>query len=398
MVDRAPSALFPTDEPLEPGHLIGRGDDVAEIANRLKLGSSVVLSAPRRTGKTTVADAALAELASDPGVRAVTVDLFAVDGVDQLADALIENTLSARPALRRAIHAAKQAGKTLYESVGVTLGAKLLHTGDLDGIEIGLLPTLRDDPAKHLQYALELPQRIAGADGKRLVLFIDEFQAVQRIGENRGRGGATALKQQMRTAFQRSRDVSFLFAGSLEHMMRDLFGTKSEPFFSFGGFHELRAITDDEWRDGIAGRLELVKMHVDDTVVSMLIDRGEGHPRSTMLLSQQAYEVAVLGGSTQIDGRIAALAYEAALQLEKPRHEQIVLGIQQIGSPAVNRLALRAATAIAAGGKPYTLAKHAAQVTRALDALRNAGIIAQPEGDWRIADPLFAEYLRRNRR
>jgi hypothetical protein len=396
MIDRTPSALFPTDEPLEPGHLIGRGADVSEIANRLRLGSNVILSAPRRTGKTTVGDAVLAELSEDPAIYAVTVDLFAVDGADQLADALIESTMSARPALRKAIRAAKQAGRTVYESVGVTLGARMLGTGELDGLEINLLPTLRSDPHRHLEYALALPQRIAAVDGKRLVLFIDEFQAVQRIGVNQGRGAATALKQQMRTAFQRSPSVSFLFAGSLEHMMRDLFGNKSEPFFSFGGFHELRAITADEWREGITARLALVNMGVDRTALDSLIEKGEGHPRSTMLLSQQAYEAAILAGSTRVDSNTAALAYEAALQLEKPRHEQILLGIQQIGTPAVNRLALRAATTIAAGGKPYTLSKHAAEVTRALNALRDAGVIdLQPR---RIADPLFAEYLRRNRR
>ena len=86
IVDTTPSALFPTDEPLPPKHLIGRADDVAEIANSLKLGSNVVLSAPRRTGKTTVADAALAELAQDPGVYVVAIDLFSMDGTDQLAD------------------------------------------------------------------------------------------------------------------------------------------------------------------------------------------------------------------------------------------------------------------------------------------------------------------------
>lgn len=398
IVDTTPSALFPTDEPLPPKHLIGRADDVAEIANSLKLGSNVVLSAPRRTGKTTVAGAALAELAQDPGVYVVAIDLFSMDGTDQLADALIGATMSVRPALRKAIRTATQAGRTIYESIGLTFGARLVGTGDLDGIEIGVLPTLRNDPRKHLDYALNLPEKIAATDGKRLVLFIDEFQAVQRIGENASRGGATVLKQQMRAAFQRSRHVSFLFAGSLEHMMGDLFGNKSEPFFSFGGFHSLRPITEDEWRAGITARLKLVTVTANDAALDMLIEAGEGHPRATMLLCQQAYEMALLAGAPQIDAGIAALAYDRALRVEKPRHEQIVLGIQHIGTRAVSRLALRAVSIIANGGRPYTLAKHPAEVARTLAALRDAGIIDQPDGTWRVADPLFAEYLRRLRR
>lgn len=398
MAHEPPAALFPTDEPLKPGSLIGRADDVAEIANRLKLGSNVILSAPRGTGKTSVCDAVMADLEHDLDCYAVSIDLFGLDGTDQLADALIESAMSVRPALRRAIRAATQAGKTLYESLGVTLGAKALVTGELDGLEISLLPTLPTDRRKHLEYALELPQKIAAADGKRLVLCVDEFQAIQRIGDNNG--GATVLKEQMRKVFQRSRAVSFLFAGSLEHTMRDLFSDKSEPFFNFGGFHSLRPITRDEWRDGISARLRTAGIGVGTTALDAIIDRGEGHPRSTMLVAQHAYEAAVLADADAdtITSDTAALAYEAALLAERPKHEQMVERIQQGSTPAINRVALRTITALATGGKPYATAKHPSEATRALHALRDAGFIDRPAGSWRLTDPLFAEHLRRNRR
>lgn len=398
MAHESPSELFPTDEPLKPGSLIGRSDDIAEITNRLKLGSNVILSAPRRTGKSTVCDAVTAELRNDHDCYAVAVDLFGLDGSDQLADALIESTMSVRPALRKAIYAARQAGKTIYESLGVTLGAKLLATGELDGLEISLLPALPSDPRKHLQYALELPERIAAADGKRLILYVDEFQAIQRIGDNQGSGGATVLKEQMRKAFQRSHNVSFLFAGSLEHMMRALLSDKSEPFFNFGGFHSLHPITRQEWRDGIVARLAQADLGITPVALDSIIDHGTGHPRATMLVAQHAYEAAVLSDADAITSDTAALAYEAALLSERPRHEQMVERIQQISTKAVNRIALRIITTLAAGGAPYASARNPSEPTRALHALRDTGFIARVDEAWRLTDPLFAEYLRRNRR
>jgi hypothetical protein len=398
MPHASPAGLFPTDEPLKPGSLIGRRSDIAEIANRLTLGSNVILSAPRRTGKTSVCDAVLAELRNDPDCYAVAVDLFGLDGTDQLADALIEGTMSVRPALHKAIRAAKQAGKTIYESVGVTLSTKMLATGELDGLEISLLPTLPSDRRKHLQYALELPEKIAAADGKRLILYVDEFQAVQRIGDNQGSSGATILKEQMRTVFQRSRNVSFLFAGSLDHMMRDLFGTKSEPFFNFGGFHSLHPITHDEWLDGIATRLDQADIGYTIVALDSIIDAGEAHPRATMLIAQHAYEAAVLSGADQITRDTVTLAYEAALLGERPKHEQMVERIQQVSTRAINRIALRTITVLASGGKPYAGARNPSEPTRALHALRDAGLIARTDAGWQITDRLFAEYLRRNRR
>lgn len=393
-----PAALFPTDEPVEPGHLIGRADDVTEIAARLKLGSNVILSAPRRTGKTSVCDAVIAELRKDADCYAVTVDLFALDGTEQLAEALIEATMSARPALRKAIHAAREAGRTIYDSLSLTVGAKLLRTGDLDGIEIGLLPTLRNDPHKHLTYALELPERIAVTDSKRLVLVLDEFQNAEWIGENSGRGGATGLKQQMRTAFQRSPHVSFLFAGSLDHMMRVLFADKSEAFFNWGGFHPLQPITRDEWREGIGSRFEQAKIPVSPGALDAIIDAGAGHPRATMLVARHAYEIAALAAGEVIRQETVAVAYGAALLSERPKHEQMVERIKQISSRAVNRIALRTITALAVGGKPYAGARNPSEPMRALHALRDAGFIERDDDGWQIADPLFAEYLRRQAR
>ena len=51
--------LFPTDEPVSGEALIGRTDDVDAIASSLLGAVNVVLAGPRRSGKTSVARAAL---------------------------------------------------------------------------------------------------------------------------------------------------------------------------------------------------------------------------------------------------------------------------------------------------------------------------------------------------
>ncbi len=51
--------LFPTDDPVPAARMVGRREDVDEIAAQLQAGVSVVLAGARRTGKTSVAQAAL---------------------------------------------------------------------------------------------------------------------------------------------------------------------------------------------------------------------------------------------------------------------------------------------------------------------------------------------------
>jgi AAA+ ATPase superfamily predicted ATPase len=64
--------------------MIGREDDVDRVAMALLGGANVVLAGPRRTGKTTVADAAIAICARE-GAYVAAVDLFQASDAATLA-------------------------------------------------------------------------------------------------------------------------------------------------------------------------------------------------------------------------------------------------------------------------------------------------------------------------
>jgi len=394
-----PAETFPTEGPLPAADLIGRREDVEAIAAKMGAGANTVLAAPRRTGKTSVCDAALQQLERQDEFYVVKVDLFKVDGIGALADKLITATLSNRPAWRQALARTGQAGRTLYDSIGVTIGIKLLGGPELEGVDLNVLPKLPNNPVAHLDYALELPQRIAAADEKRLVLLIDEFQDVHRIGEAWKLGWAEALKRKMRAVFQYSPDVSFLFAGSLEHMMRHLFGSPDEPFFQLGLFHQLQPITAEEWREGLTAKFAKDQTTISAQALDLVIEKGEGHPRATMLIAQQAHLGAIVAGSRHVDANVATLAYETALRMEASKHEAYIERARSVGKAASNRTTVSLLVAVADGARPYAGDRaRSTQITRQLGALRNIGLIERDNASrWHIIDPLFAEYLRRER-
>jgi hypothetical protein len=387
-----PTELFPTDVPVPAKELIGRADDITEIATQLQVGANVILAAPRRTGKTSVCDAVIERLAKDDAYYTVKVDLFGIADIDQLAERLIEETVKNRALLRKALFSAKKTGKTLYESISLTVGAKM---AGVDGLDFGLLPTLRTDPVALLDYALDLPERIAVADGKRLVLFIDEFQNVEQIGENHAKDWAMILKKKMRTSFQRSSQVSFLFAGSLEHMMLAIFGgSQSEPFQNFGTFHDLSPILPEEWKAGLLARFKRDKTTIDPDALDLIVERGDQHPRSTMLIAQRAHVLSIISGTRHVTLGLVEAAYADALRSERQKHEAWVDRIQHIGTAAINRVSLRSIISIAREGAPYANARYPLEVTRALNALRDAGFIEKSgKQKWQLVDPLFRAYL-----
>ncbi|HEU0193860.1 MAG TPA: AAA family ATPase, partial [Gaiellales bacterium] len=175
---RARSAdLFPTDQPLPAGRLIGRRADVREIAAGLLAGSSVILAGPRRTGKTSVCDAALAACAR-AGAYTVRIDLFRIANVAELAEQLVAQTIANRSQLRKILHQARRAGRVLADTAG--LAAVVSSKGQLgEELEIAFRPGIAArDPDRYLDYALALPGRIGEADGRSVVVFFDEFQEI----------------------------------------------------------------------------------------------------------------------------------------------------------------------------------------------------------------------------
>ena len=82
---QASGDLFPTDAPIPASQMIGRADDVREIATALENGTNLIVAAPRRTGKTSVCDAALGRL-SRRGYYTVHLDLFRIADAAELAE------------------------------------------------------------------------------------------------------------------------------------------------------------------------------------------------------------------------------------------------------------------------------------------------------------------------
>jgi len=334
--------LFPTDQPLSAELLIGRSEDVREIAATLVGGGHLVISGPRRTGKTSVCDAALRRL-EDDGLYVVEIDLFRIASAAELAEALVAQTIANRSALRRIVHQAREAGRLVADAAGVSAVVK-------SKTEFG--------------------------------------EEMEIAGPRSPYGDPDGLTKRMRAIFQRSPQLSVLFAGSIEHLMRDLFTPRQRALSQFGGFHELRPIAVEDWAEGLAARFVVDGCEVDELALRRLVELGVGHPRATMLIAQKTHMTAVLLETRTIDLAAVEQGYRAALEGERVNHEQSVERLR-----GVHRYALEVARRIARDEAPYRdLPRNS--VRRALEELRGIGIArSESRGDWRITDPLLSRYL-----
>ncbi len=379
------SDLFPTDQPIPASQMIGRAADVREMTSTLANGSSVVLAGARRTGKTSVCDAALGRLGRR-GFYTIAVDLFRIATTAELAETLVAAAISNRSALRRTLHQTRRAGRFVADALQTS--AVLKSKAQLgEELEIAFSPGLAArDPERYLDYALALPARIAAADRKEVIVFFDEFQEI--ASPQQPYGNPDRLTKRMRAIFQRSVGVSYLFAGSLEHLMRDLFTPSHRALHQFGGFHRLRPIDRDAWMAGLAERFVSDDCKVEPSALSHIVDYGELHPRTTMLIAQKSHLTTVELDTRRVDGAIVEQGLLAALAADRVSHEQTVERIRRL-----HKLGLLVAERLARSEPVYTRLPRGA-VRRALEGLRDAAIIeSRGRGDWRYTSPLLRRYL-----
>ena len=330
-------------------------------------------------------EAALGRLARG-GVYTAKVDLFRVSEAAVLAEAVAAAVIANRSAAHRALRRARSAGRAALSAAQSQAVLKMV--GELgEGVEIAVTPGLAArDPERALDLALELPERVARADGRRMVLFFDEFQEV--ASARRPYGDSDAVTNRMRAIFQRSTAVSYLFAGSIEHVMRDLFAPSRRAFSGFGSFYALRAIEPDEWRAGLAERFAADRCSVGEAAVGRIVELGGAHPRATMRIAQQAHLVSIELGTREIDLELVELGFARALEGDRPTMEQMVERIRLL-----HKHGLLVARTVAAGD-PLPRRIQPGVRDRVLKLLRDAGILEhESRGRWSVIDPLLRHYL-----
>ena len=206
-------------------------------------------------------------------------------------------------------------------------------------------------------------------------------------------GDPDEIMNLMRSVFQESPAVTCLFAGSVQHMMRDLLAAEHRAFHQWGSWFELGPISAETWRKGLGRRANRATMRFDPFALDRLVELGEGQARTTMLLAQQAYVAAVAEGRTEMDLATVEVGLEQAMNAEIAAHQAAVEQIRRMG-----RRALDVAVRIASGEPPYGSGSPNT-AKRAIDSLADQGFVerrgAVGRGGWTILDPLLRRYLAR---
>lgn len=353
-----------------------RKEDFEMLVSTLEGGSAnVVLYAPRRYGKTSLAKKALAEL-STRGFRCIHFDFMRVESIPKFCEAYASSVYALERGAARAMRRIGSALSSLRPKF--TVGDDGKPSLELD---LAAPPT-----AATVEEALDLPERLADAKHPVVVAF-DEFQEIAALSPS------MPLEGVFRSCIQRHHHVRYLFLGSKTHLMKRMFADRSRPFYNTAAIQRLGLPPTEESAAFIASRFASAGMRAGEDAVQNILAVSGGIPYYIQALSALSFDAAIAGdrhdiSAADVQTAIARLIqsksdfYETALQSLSPAQRTLLSALS--GGP-VRRFDAKFRAAHGLGPS--------SGVHSALAVLQEKGFVESTPRGYEIGDPLFARYL-----
>jgi AAA+ ATPase superfamily predicted ATPase len=220
-----PFVLFGYDG---PEYFCDRQIETEQLTSSLRNGRNITLTAPRRMGKTTLIKHVFNRIGSKgSGVYCFYMDIFATHS---LADFV---SLFGRTVIGRLDSSPE---KALGMAAGTIRSARLVFSADMMGqsqVSLEFLP----------QYAEEVLGEIfeyMRRSGKECYVAIDEFQQLVEYAE-------TGVEALLRSYVEQCPNVRFIFSGSKQDIMDDIFSNPRRPFYRSTEKMRLSVISEESY-------------------------------------------------------------------------------------------------------------------------------------------------------
>lgn len=248
-----------------------REKETENLISSLKNGRNITLLSPRKIGKTGLIKHAFNRISStEKDTVCIYVDIFSTqnlhDFVQVLGTAIVDEALRREKSLVAKVLDAFKAWRPVV-TVDVLTGMPSL--------------SLNIDSASD-EYTLKSIFDYLKSSKKQVYVAIDEFQQIAYYPEK----GTEAL---LRSHVQFS-NAGFIFSGSRQHLMAEMFNSPQRPFYQSTEFMNLQPIPEDAYYEFASRFFEAKKGSLSQEVFHDIYQRFDGYTWYIQLMMNRLYE------------------------------------------------------------------------------------------------------------
>lgn len=211
---------------VEEPYFTNRIEEQEIIRNILQSATHLIVISPRRYGKTSL----VKKVVNSLNRPLIFLDLQLVTDVNDLASQILKKIYRLYPFTKL---------KNSFKHFRIVPSIHL--NPQTNEVDVTFSPTTNYLPM--LEDVFNLLENL-GSEKKKPIVVLDEFQEINGIGSN--------LDRQLRAIIQHHQNVNYVFLGSVESMMREIFEKKKSPFYHFGQLMLLSKISFDDFSDFIS--------------------------------------------------------------------------------------------------------------------------------------------------
>ena len=367
---------------------VNRVAELDRLVGDLAASQKIFLISPRRYGKSSLIRHALAAMARRGALTVeITVSSYSsyvafLEGYARAVVAAETKGDRARTWLREAVRSAR--AEVRYAPDQSPLGAVVVS---FPGVQTDR------DISRLAQEVFALPARLAETRGRKVVVALDEFQAI--AGFNGG-----SVEHAMRAAVQHQREVGYVFAGSEPSLMERMLGPK-RPFYKAGPVVRLEKIPADEFATFIDARFADSGMKPEAGLGAAIVDLAGNLPYDVQRLAHETWDLVQAERRGRCRGARRATLDDLHAALKRLLSEQQMMFEAVWQRLTLAQRAVLRAVVIEQGGllSADVRTRHrlggASTVQAALAALVREDLIAREADQYTVVDSLLREWVAR---
>ena len=263
--------MFKTGSPVKGNDFIDRKKHLPIFKAYLQNNQHVMIKAPRRFGKTSLIKQVFEH---EKSFNYIYVDLRRATNLTSLANQILEKAYS----FAGVENFMEQFKKSI---TGLLKTIQSIKIDDIGEITLQHLENGIKDEREYFLHSLDVVEKISSKKELNIKFVLDEFQDILRISDD-------FILEQMRSVIQHHEAVTYVFLGSIESIMTNIFSSNASPFLQFARIMSLDGLDIDELYDYTKEVFDKQNIKYDDSLLKML-QFLQGHPDYSAQVLQALY-------------------------------------------------------------------------------------------------------------
>ncbi|MBN2814765.1 MAG: ATP-binding protein [Bacteroidales bacterium] len=246
---------FPVVTYQGPGYFCDRQVETSQLISNIKNGNSTTLISIRRIGKTGLIQHVFTKLPKE--IKSLYVDILETENLSHFLNKLTSSLMQMVPEK-------SSLGKQIWAFIKSI--RPVISFDSLTGMPQATFDLKQKDTEKSVDSILSFLDH----QNKKTVIAIDEFQQVTKYPE-------TNTDAWLRTRMQQLKNVVFIFSGSQQHLMTELFTAPQRPFFRSTSVLKLEKLNFDKYREFIISQFKKYGKEISSSIVEEMLIWGDVH-------------------------------------------------------------------------------------------------------------------------